>query len=281
MVLQQFLQVASGFHFLYSKAMTYNTILTELVDGAIGLITLNRPESANALSREMAGELADAMGLAQNNPDIRAIVLTGSGPLSFCAGADLKERSGMSRAQWHDQHAAFEKARDAILHMPKPVIAAVNGAAMGGGFELALACDFIYAASHARFGLTESTLGIMPGMGGTQLLSRAIGTRRTKEALYLGAVFDAADAAALGITNRLCPAELLLQNTVSLALAISGNAPLAITAIKHAVDEGMSQPLDVALRTELRHYNTLLDTNDRHEGIAAWNEKRKPRFSGS
>ncbi len=261
--------------------MTYQTILTELVDGTIGLITLNRPENANALNKQMGLELASAVQMAEADNDILAIILTGSGQRAFCAGADLKERRGMSRHEWHEQHEAFEKARDTVLHTTKPVIAAVNGAAMGGGFELAMACDFIYAASTARFGLTEATLGIMPGMGGTQFLSRAIGTRRAKEAMFLGQIFTAEDAARFGIANRICTPESLLQNVVSLGLMIAGNAPLAVAAIKRAVDEGMGQPLDVALRTELRHYNTLLDTHDRHEGINAFNEKRKPRFTGS
>jgi len=261
--------------------MTYQAILTEIIDGVTALITLNRPEAANALNQQMATELADAVQKAQEAPHIRVIILTGAGEKVFCSGADLKERKGMDKAQWHTQHLAFEKALAAVMHCPKPVIAAVNGAAMGGGMELAMACDFIYAAKTARFALTESKLGIMPGLGGTQLLPRAIGTRRAKEALFLGRAFGADEGHGLGLVNRTCPPELLLQDVISVALAISGNAPLSIHAIKRSVDEGISQPIAQALKTELHYYNTLLDTNDRHEGINAFNEKRKPEFSGT
>lgn len=261
--------------------MTFQTILTELVDGAIGLITLNRPQAANALNQHMAEELASAIRQAEGDRHIRVIILTGAGPRVFCAGADLKERKDMTREQWHTQHSAFETALAAIFHCKKPVIAAVNGAAMGGGMELAMACDFMYAAKTARFGLTEATLGIMPGMGGTQTLPRAIGARRAKEMLFLGRVLNADDAHKLGLVNHLSSPQTLMEEVVSAALAISENAPLAITAIKHAVDEGINEPLYQAMRTELKYYNSLLDTADRHEGINAFNEKRRPRFTGN
>lgn len=257
------------------------TILTELVDNTIGLITLNRPESANALNQRMAEDLATALAYGEKEPAIRVLVLTGAGGRAFCAGADLKERKGMSNAQWHAQHAAFEKALGAVLHCKKPVIAAVNAAAMGGGMELALACDFIYASENARFGLTEATLGIMPGMGGTQTLSRAVGTRRAKEMLYLGKIFSAGEAYELGMVNRVYAPDALLESAMATALAIADNAPLALAAIKRAVDEGEGQPLPAALQTELRYYNNLLESRDRHEGINAWNEKRKPEFTGT
>ncbi len=266
---------------MYTKPMTYQTILTELADDGVGLITLNRPQAANALSQAMAEELANAIHMAEAQNDIRALILTGAGDKAFCAGADLKERKGMNNMQWHTQHAAFERALNAILHCKKPIIAAANGAAMGGGMELAMACDFIYAAEGARFGLTEATLGIMPGMGGTQTLPRAIGTRRAKEYLFLGKIFDAEKGLELGLINRVFPQASLLQAAVSTALAIAANAPLSVAAIKRAVDEGIEQPLANAMQTELRHYNGLLSSNDRVEGINAWGEKRKPKFTGA
>lgn len=261
--------------------MSYQTILTELVDDATGLITLNRPQAANALSQQMAEELANAIHMAEAQSDIRCLILTGAGDKAFCAGADLKERQGMSNMQWHTQHAAFERALAAILHCKKPIIAAVNGAAMGGGLELAMACDFIYAAEGARFGLTEATLGIMPGMGGTQTLPRALGTRRAKEYLFLGKILSAEEGYKLGLINRVCPQTSLLEAAVSTAFSIAANAPLSVAAIKRAVGEGIEQPLATAMHTELRYYNELLSTQDRAEGINAWNEKRKPRFVGS
>jgi len=261
--------------------MNYQTIITQLVDGTIGLITLNRPDAANALNMLMGQELLAAVHAAEADDAVRVIILTGSGRKAFCAGADLKERKGMNKEQWHAQHLAFEKALRSITYCRKPVIAAVNGAAYGGGMELALACDFIYAAKTAKFALTEATLGIMPGMGGTQNLPRAIGVRRAKEYMFLGKVFDADEGYGLGLINRTCPPDLLMQDAVSVALAIAGNAPLSVRAIKAAVNEGISEPLHQALETELRHYNRLLETNDRHEGINAFNEKRKPRFAGN
>lgn len=261
--------------------MTFQTILTQRVDDAIGLVTLNRPEAANALNLRMGEELASAVRQAENDSSIRVIVLTGSGKRAFCAGADLKERKDMTKEQWHTQHLAFEGALNAILHCKKPVIAAVNGAAIGGGMELAMACDFIYSSKLAKFGLTEASLGIMPGMGGTQTLPRAIGVRRAKELLFLARTFDADEAFGLGVVNRVCPPDNLLEDCIATALGISQNAPLSVAAIKHAMDEGIHEPLYQALRTELKHYNGLLDTNDRHEGINAFNARRKPRFSGS
>jgi enoyl-CoA hydratase len=261
--------------------MSYHTILTELVDGIVGVITLNRPNAANALNLQMGQELLSAVHHAEGNPAIRAIIITGAGEKVFCAGADLKERKGMNKDEWHNQHVAFEQALLGIMRCRKPVIGAVNGAAMGGGFELAMACDFIYASENARFALTEARLGIMPGMGGTQFLPRAIGTRRAKEALFLGSVFSASEAYAQGIVNRVCTPDMLLPSVMSTALSISGSAPLSVSAIKSAVDKGICQPIEQALKTELTHYNGLLETHDRHEGVNAFNEKRKPHFTGN
>lgn len=281
MVLARFLQVASVFRPAYNKHMSYNHILTETVEGVITVITLNRPQAANALSQAMAEELAHAIHALETQADIRVLLLTGAGEKSFCAGADLKERQGMNNMQWHQQHAAFEKALAAIMHCKKPIIATVNGAAMGGGMELAMACDFIYAAENARFALTEATLGIMPGMGGTQTLPRAIGVARAKEYLYLGKAMNAEEAHAIGLVNHISAQGQVLAAALSTAQAIAANAPLAVAAIKRSVDQGIEQPLASALHTELRNYNGLLGTRDRQEGINAWNEKRKPNFNGS
>lgn len=261
--------------------MTYQTLLTETIDQHIGVVTMNRPAAANALNRLMAEELQDAFAGMEADAQVRVIILTGEGRKSFCAGADLKERKGMTREQWNTQHHAFEKARDAVINSKKPVIAAVNGAAYGGGMELAMACDFIYASSTAKFALTEATLGIMPGMGGTQFLPRLIGTGRAKEIMFLGRSVAASEALELRLINRITTPDTLLQDVLATALSIAGNAPLSVRAIKAAVNEGIDEPLVNALETELRHYHGLLETNDRHEGINAFNEKRKPRFSGS
>ena len=242
----------------------------------IAVVAFNRPQAANALTIDLCRKLESALKASAGD---RAILLTGNGK-NFCAGADLKERKGMDEAAWHAQHAAFEAALQAILACPVPIIAAVNGAAFGGGLELALACDFIYAAQEARFALPEATLGIMPGLGGAQTLMRRIGAARAKEALFTGRAFSATEALAWGVINRMCPGELLMDETLATAHQIADNAPLAVKAIKRSINEGAAFSLDEALRRELAYYHALLPTADRREGIDAWNEKRKAQFTG-
>ncbi len=244
-------------------------------------ITLDRPEVANAINTAMGDELCrlfDSLNAAPARA--RAVILTGAGSRAFCAGGDLKERLGMTDAAWQAQHLVFERMVRAIRLAPMPLIAAVNGAAYGGGCELALLADFAYAADHARFALTEVTLGIMPGAGGTQNLPRAVGTRRANEILLTGRPFSAAEAAAWGLVNRvLSPAALLAEARVTAAV-IAANAPLATRQIKQAVKVGIALDLPAALMLEIEAYNRLVPTEDRHEGVAAFNEKRPPRFTG-
>lgn len=246
----------------------------------VAQVALCRPEAANALNRRMGGELAALFtAVAKKTNDFRVVILTGEGR-HFCAGADLKERRGISRKAWEAQHAAFERGLKAILNCPLPVIAAVNGAAMGGGGELALACDFIVASETARFAFPEAGLGIMPGLGGTQTCPRAVGTRRAKELLFTAKPFTAGEAYQSGMVNALYPPEALLPETLKLARAIAANAPLAVRAIKKAVNQGIALPLPQGLACEAKQYKTLLSTHDRQEGIEAWNGKRKPAFTG-
>lgn len=243
----------------------------------VALLTLDRPEAANALNTALAGDIASCFnGLAAN---VRAVVLTGAGK-AFCAGADLKERNGMNEQQWETQHAALRSARDAILHCHVPVIAAVNGAAFGGGLELALACDFIYAAADAKMGFTEATLGIMPGMGGVDALARAAGERRALELLYTGRAFTAEEAQEWGIANAVYAPEQLIKEALATAMKIVEAAPLAVKAIKRSARETRHLPANQAIAAELVSYRMLLSSNDRHEGINAFNEKRKALFRG-
>lgn len=257
---------------------THETLKAESLDKDVILLRLNRPQAANALSTGMAKDIAHFFSdLSQSA--CRVVILAASGR-NFCAGADLKERKGMTESQWHLQHDALEEASRAVMNCSVPVIAAVQGAAFGGGLELALACDFIYAADTARFALTETTLGIMPGMGGTQLLLRAIGQARASELIYSGRPFSAADAHHWGMVNRIVPEERLIEESIDIATRIALNAPLAVRAVKRAISEGRDEALPQALHTELTHYNTLLTTRDREEGINAFNEKRTPVFTG-
>jgi len=260
---------------------TYETLaLSEPQPHAL-LVTLNRPDAANAMNTQMGIDLLDLFdGLAAAPRTCRVVVLTGSGTRAFCAGGDLKERNGMTDLQWQDQHLIFERAIRAVIACPVPVIAAVNGAAFGGGTETALCCDFIYAAEHARFALTEVTLGVMPGAGGTQNLPRAIGGRRAKEILLTGKPITAAQAYEWGMVNRVCKADALLSEALATAATIATNAPLSVRQIKHTVNQGLNVDLATGMMFEIEAYNRLVPTQDRREGVLAYNEKRKPNFQG-
>lgn len=259
----------------------YETLLVERVDDHVLLLTLNRPQSANAMNTRMGEELMDLLERFQLDSDgLRAIVVTGAGDKAFCAGGDLKERNGMSDAQWLRQHAMFERMLRAVIACPIPVIGAINGAAYGGGCEIAAALDFAYAADHARFALTEVTLGIMPGAGGTQNLPRAMGERRAKEVILTGLPFTAAEACDWGLVNRVFPQAELLDAALAIARRIAGNAPISVRQAKQSISRGMQMSLADGLAFEIECYNRMVSTEDRLEGIRAFNEKRKPQFRG-
>jgi enoyl-CoA hydratase len=248
---------------------------------AVALVRLNRPDAANAFNTALAEAVRDAFtAFGEPRCPYRAVVLTGAGERAFCAGADLKERDGMSDEAWAAQHLVFEAMAEAILAVPMPVIAAVNGAAFGGGCEIALLCDVIYAAEGARFALPEATLGIMPGLGATQTLARAAGPARAKEIILTGQAFTAQQALEWGVVGRICPPDELLPQALALADRIAANAPLAVQAIKRAVDQGFGRPLEQGMKLELEGYNRLFPTSDRKEGVRAWREKRKAAFEG-
>ncbi len=260
---------------------TYETIRAEALDGGVLLVTLDRPASANAFNTRMAEELIHLWaGLGADPGAARCVVLTGAGERAFSAGADLKERLDMADADWRRQHETFERMATAIMESAPPTIAAVNGAAIGGGFELVLACDFAYAATTARFAFTEVGLGIMPGIGGTQNLPRAVGLPRAREILMTGAPVLAEQALDWGLVNRLLPPEDLLDAALETARRIAANAPLAVAQVRRAAAGALDLPLRDGLALELACYDTLIDSEDRKEGIRAYNEKRKPVFRG-
>lgn len=264
-----------------ATAARYETLDLRAVDEHRLLVRLNRPRSANAFNTRMGTELRDLFaGLYVEPGEVRCIVLTGAGEKAFCAGGDLKERNGMTDADWRRQHAIFEQMTLAVVECPVPVIAAVNGAAYGGGAEIALACDFIYAARSARFALTEVTLGIMPGALGPQNLARAAGVRRAKEAVLTGLPFGAEEALAWGVANRVCDDGALLDEALATAARIAGNAPLATRLAKRTLSIGADLDLRSAFALDLEAYNRLVPTEDRREGVLAFNEKRPPRFLG-
>jgi enoyl-CoA hydratase len=259
---------------------SYETLRVETARPHVLQVTLNRPAVRNAINTEMGRDLLDLWTALIAAPgEVRAVVLTGAGGV-FCAGGDLKERNGMTDEAWRAQHEIFERAYWALLDCPVPVIAAVNGPAYGGGCETVLACDFAYAVPGARFALTEVTLGIMPGAGGTQLLPRAVGERRAKEIILTGRPFGAEEALAWGMLNRIAAPEMLLEEALETAAAIAGNAPMSVRQAKKSIHAGLQMDLKNAFLFEIEAYNRLIPMADRQEGIRAFNEKRKPRFEG-
>ncbi|HTT38658.1 MAG TPA: enoyl-CoA hydratase-related protein [Burkholderiales bacterium] len=259
----------------------YSTIECELRRANVLLVTLNRPQVRNAFNTQMGQELLNLWTRLSADPgEARCVVITGAGEQAFCAGADLKERKDLTPQAWRSQHELFERAFWTLGDLPLPVIAAVNGPAYGGGFELALMCDFLYAARSARFALTEVSLGIMPGAGGTQNLPRAVGERRAKEIIFTARPFGAEEAYQWGLVNRVCEPSDVLTAALDTAATIAANAPLAVNQAKKSIRYGTQMEIRTAYRFEVEAYNRLVDTDDRREGILAFNEKRKPRFTG-
>jgi enoyl-CoA hydratase/carnithine racemase len=259
----------------------YETLKLERQDQHILVVTLNRPQASNAMNTQMGLDLMEVFERFQVAlDDLRCIVLTGAGEKAFCAGGDLKERRGMTDEAWAAQHAIFERKLRALMACPLPAIAAVNGAAYGGGCEIAAAADFVYASENARFALTEVTLGIMPGAGGTQNLPRAVGIRRAKEIILTGLPFTAAEAAQWGLVNKVVPPGELMPAALATARRIADNAPISVRQAKQSVQRGMQMSLWDGLAFEIEAYNRMVPTEDRHEGVNAFNEKRKPAFRG-
>ena len=249
-------------------------------EGPAIFLTLSRPEAANALSRALVADLRAALGDAAAQTEAAALVLTGAGDKAFCAGADLRERRTFSlddtRAFLSDLNALV----DQLAAFPRPVIAALNGSAFGGGLELALACDLRLCVEGALLGLPEVRLGIIPGAGGTQRLSRLCGVGVAKELILTGRRIDAARARELGVVNAVVSPAALRTEALSWAEEIASCAPLAIQQAKRAIDDGFGRPLPDALAVERSAYEVVLTSEDRDEGLAAFAEKRRPRWKG-
>jgi enoyl-CoA hydratase/carnithine racemase len=259
----------------------YKTLSLETQGEHILLVRLNRPEVLNAINTQMGRDQLDLWTRLSSEPGkLRCVVVTGSGDRAFCAGGDLKERDGMTQAEWQAQHEIFERAFMALVECTVPVIAAVNGHAYGGGLEMALCCDFIYAVPAARLALSEVRLGIMPGGMGTQNLPRAVGERRAKELILSARPFSAAEGQEWGLVNRVCEPAKLLEESLAAAQAIAENAPLSTRQAKKSIHFGLQMDLMTGYRFEIEAYNRLVDTADRREGVKAFNEKRKPKFEG-
>src|SRR2546428_3784434 len=258
----------------------YATLRVQERPENILLATLDRPEVANAFNTRAALDLREFFESLEAGGRCRCVVLTGAGDKAFCAGADLKERDALGEEQWRAQHEIFERMFRSVRDCTVPVIAAVNGAAYAGGLELVLHCDFAYASRTAKFALTEVSLGIMPGGGGTQTLPRAVGERRAKELILAARPFSAEEALAWGVVNELCEAGKVLEHTLDVAGRIASHAPLSVRQAKNAIRRGLQMDLPSAMRLEVEAYNRLVGTEDRREGLRSFNEKRKPKFKG-
>lgn len=259
----------------------FSTLLIDHPANHVLQVTLNRPDAANAFTTHMARELIEVFeALSLDSGDIRCVILTGSGERAFCAGGDLKERKGMSDEAWRKQHLVYERMIRAVIDCPTPVLGAINGAAYAGGCELAAATDFAYAAQNARFALTETSLGIIPGAGGTQTLARAVGERRCKELILSAMPFSADEALQWGLINAVFPQDRLLFEVLEMSKRIAGNAPIAVRQAKQAIHRGLQMSLSDGMAFEIEAYNRTVPTDDRVEGVLAFNQKRKPEFRG-
>jgi len=254
--------------------MQFETLLLE-VQGRVGLITLNRPKALNALNTQLIAELNLALDQLEKDPAIGCMVITGSAK-AFAAGADIKEMVDLTYPQVYLDD--FFSAADRIASRRKPLIAAVAGYALGGGCELALMCDFIYAADNARFGLPEITLGVLPGIGGTQRLTRALGKAKAMEMCLTGRQMDAQEAERAGLVARILPADSLLEETLKTARAIAEKSLPATLLVKESVNRAFESSLSEGVRFERRVFHSIFATADQKEGMAAFVEKRPAQF---
>jgi len=259
--------------------MEFRNLLIE-TDAGVAVLTINSPRTMNALNSEVLGELECALYELNIDDTVKAVVLTGAGEKAFVAGADIKEMSTMSAHEGHQFGLKGQRVMMLIEKMAKPVIAAVNGYALGGGLELALACDFIYASEKARLGFPEVTLGIMPGFGGTQNLARLIGPNKANELIFTGRMITADKAHAWGIVNELFAPEELLDKAKETAAAIAAAGTLGVAYAKDAIANGLNMTKEDGFRYEASLFGVLFSTEDQKEGMGAFVEKRKPGFTG-
>lgn len=256
------------------------TIQLEKRNDGIAIVTLNRPEAANAFSKQMLYDLQATMDNLKNDTNVRTVILTGSGEKAFSAGADLKERKGMTDTEAKQTVRLIGATIKAVEELPQPVIAALNGVAFGGGLELALACDLRVGAMEAKLGLTETSLAIIPGAGGTQRLPRLIGLGKAKELIFTAKRITAKEALAIGLLEYAVPRSDLLEKALEFAESIVKNGPLALIQAKIAINKGIEVDLSSGLKIEELAYDALIPTEDRQEGLRAFAEKRPPTYKG-
>jgi len=260
--------------------MAYDNIIFNVEDG-IALTTFNRPKALNALSADLLQELSDALDEIAKNEDIRILILTGAGEKSFVAGADITELAKFNALQGKNFAEKGQSIINKFQELPIPVIAAVNGFALGGGTEIALACDFIYASENAMFGQPEINLGLIPGFGGTQRLPRLIGKNMAKEMILTGKMIPVDEAKMMGLVNKVCTQEALMDEVMKTAKTIVSKGKVSIRAAKEAINSGMNVDLATGCTIEIDAFALCMASDDAKEGTAAFLEKRKADFKGS
>jgi len=257
----------------------YETIILERIEN-VGLIKINRPKALNAINQQVLSDMHKALDEIEKDPSIKVLVITGEGEKAFVAGADISYMAGLNPIQAR----AFSRAGQELLFrleaLPIPVIACVNGYALGGGTELAMACDFIYASENARFGQPEINLGIIPGFGGTQRLSRLVGKAMAKELCMTGIQISAQEAKEIGLVNKVFPKEKLLEETLKTAKLLATKGRVSLRAVKRCVDRGFDVDLRDGCYLEAESFSTCFSSPDAKEGLTAFLEKRAPRFEG-
>ncbi|MDH5459837.1 MAG: enoyl-CoA hydratase-related protein [Candidatus Bathyarchaeota archaeon] len=259
--------------------MEFKYIIYEKSEG-IATITLNRPEALNTFSKEVINEVLHALEDVKSNENVRVIVLTGAGEKAFSAGADIKAMKGMNALKARELSLMGEKLCNALENLEKPVIAAINGYALGGGLEVAMACDLRIASEKARMGQTEINIGLIPGWGGTQRLTRLIGKTKAKEFVFTGKMIDAKTAEQLGLVNMVVPADKFRETVRQFAAELASKAPVALKVAKALINKGADMSLDAAIALEREGFGVVASTEDLQEGVSAFMEKRKPTFKG-
>jgi enoyl-CoA hydratase len=259
--------------------MEYKNIIVEVKDG-VGFLRINRPKALNALNSETLAEIKHAGDALNVDKNVRVVIVTGEGDKAFVAGADITEMKDLTAIEGAAFSQRGHEAMSTLENMDKPVIAAVNGFALGGGFELALACDFIYASDKARMGFPETTLGIHPGFGGTQRTTKLVGTAKAKELIFTGKTINAQEACELGLVNKVVPHNQLMDEVLAVAEKIQKNGPFGIRLAKECINKSQSLAGKEGLTLEAKDFGMCFASKDQKEGMTAFTEKRKATFIG-
>ncbi|MDV2580723.1 enoyl-CoA hydratase-related protein [Alkalibacillus haloalkaliphilus] len=257
-----------------------STVQFEMIDDYIGKLTLNRPEAANAFSKQLMQDFNEQLDAIEQHETLRALIITANGEKAFCAGADLKERRTMTQDQVVETVGQIGSLVTRVANLKAPTIAAINGATFGGGLELTLGCDIRIASTNAKMGLTETSLAIIPGAGGTQRLARLIGLAKAKYYILTAKRFDSYEGERIGLIEKVVDLSELQDEALEIANQIASNGPVGVQMAKQAIDEGLDHDIETGLKLEREKYLNTIPTKDRLEALEAFKEKRKPIFTG-